>query len=88
MTFSPQETEFLVSLLRQVNVNAANPHAQQTIALTQALLTKLQPLPGQDGAAPIPGPGRGPAYDRDRDNPLVGERKKTMTAPLQRERSI
>ena len=41
MTFTPQETEFLISLLRQVNVNAANPQAQQTIALTQSLLTKL-----------------------------------------------
>ena len=47
MTFTPQETEFLVSLLRQVNVNAANPQAQQTIALTQALLSKLA---AQDGA--------------------------------------
>ena len=47
MTFTPQETEFLISLLRQVNVNAANPQAQQTIALTQSLLTKLA---AQDGA--------------------------------------
>ena len=41
MTLTPQETEFLVSLLRQINVNAANRQAQQTIALTQTLLAKL-----------------------------------------------
>ena len=53
MTFTPQETEFLISLLRQVNVNAANPQAQQTIALTQALLTKLA-APDTAKAGPLP----------------------------------
>ena len=51
MTFTSQETEFLVSLLRQVNVNAANPQAQQTIAMTQGLLTKLG-TSEQDGRVP------------------------------------
>ena len=53
MTFTPQETEFLVSLLRQVNVNAANPQAQQTIAMTQALLMKLA-APDTAKAGPMP----------------------------------